>query len=67
MNWKIVKNEEDLPRENELVLISYKQNDGEIKYFEPTKWDKNGYPAKWFLVFKISKEFAWCKIELPII
>jgi hypothetical protein len=67
MNWKIVENDEDLPQDNELVLIYGKMINDEVQYFKPEKWDKNSYPAKWFFVFKIFKEFAWCKVEAPII
>jgi len=65
MNWKIVKTKEDLPQDDELILVYGKTKNGDVKFFEPKKWNKDGYPAKWFLIFNIFDEFGWCKIEPP--
>ena len=62
MEWKIVKNENDLPQKDELVLIYTKLNSsGEEKYHQPEKWNPNSFLGNTLLIFKIYKVFAYCK------
>jgi hypothetical protein len=68
MDWKIVKTENDLPQKDELVLIyTILNSNEEEKFYQPEKWNNNGFLGKCFLIFDIFKTFAWCKVEPPLI